>query len=417
MKRTLTAIALSLGWICVVSCSFQTAAAGDWPQWRGPERTGISNETGLLKQWPEDGPRKLWTFNDAGLGYSSFSVVGDRLLTIGSRDGTEQLICVDVNDGQQVWASDIGEQLNNAWGDGPRSTPTVDGNQVFALGGRGDLVCVSLEDGKQQWSINLKDFGGRTPNWGYCESVLVDGDKVVCTPGGSQGAMLAVERSTGKPVWQSQDFTERAHYSSIIVAEHGGVRQYIQLTAAKLVGIDSQDGSLIWSSDWHGRTAVIPTPVFHEGAVYITSGYNAGCKLVQLDANNKPTDVYENEVMTNHHGGVVLVDGHIYGYSNNRGFVCQNLESGEMVWNEKSKLKKGAVSYADGRFYCQEERDGTVLLIEATPDGWEERGRFQLEPQSEQRSSRGKIWTHPVIANGRLYVRDQEFISCYDIRG
>lgn len=262
----------------------------------------------------------------------------------------------------------------------------------------------------------MGDFGGRRPNWGYCESVLVDGEKVVCTPGGKQGAVLALNRNSGEKIWQSEDFTENAHYSSIIIAEHNGMRQYIQLTPAKLAGINSKDGSVIWTSDWQGRTAVIPTPIFKDGYVYITSGYGVGCKLVKLNDDNTAEDVYVNKVMKNHHGGTILIGDHVYGYSDGPGWTCQDFKSGEMVWNEKRALGKGSVTFAEGKFYCLDEGKGTLALVEASPEGWKEISRFKLTPQTEQRSPRGKIWTHPVIANGKLYLRDQEIIICYDIR-
>lgn len=407
-----------IGWLVCAAVAVLTARveAGDWPQWRGPQRTDISEETGLLKEWPAEGPKKLWTFSDAGLGYSSFSIVGNKLFTLGARGNEEFLICINTDSGEEIWSLNVGDLLTNGWGDGPRSTPTVDGAQVFALSGQGNVVSADAETGKEQWRVRLSDFGGRQPNWGYCESVLVDGEKVVCTPGGKQGALLALNRSTGEKIWQSTEFTEPAHYSSIVIAELNNVRQYIQLTPAKLAGINAADGSLIWQSDWQGRTAVIPTPIYHDGHVYITSGYGVGCKLVKINADNTTEDVYVNKVMKNHHGGTIRIGDHVYGYSDGPGWICQDFLTGEMVWNERSALGKGSVTYAEGHLYCLSEQSGEMALIKATPDGYQEVSRFTLEPQSDQRSQRGKIWSHPVISNGRLYLRDQELISCYDIR-
>src|SRR5688572_16877073 len=392
------------------------ATAADWPQWRGPDRTDISKESGLLKSWPEGGPKQVWLFKDAGLGYSGPAIVGGKLFTMGIREGGEQLIAVDIKTGKALWSVKIGEALKNDWGDGPRGTPSVEGDRVYVISGRGSLICANVADGKILWQRAMKDFGGKTPGWGYTESVLVDGNKVVCTPGGAQGAIVALDKKTGEPIWQSKEFTDGAHYSSIITASHGGKRQYIQLTEKHVVGVSAEDGKVLWTSDWPGKVAVIPTPIFHDGHVYVTSGYDVGSKLVKLSANNEPSEVYFSKTMINHHGGVILLDGHIYGHSDRGGWTCQNFKTGEKVWAEKDALGKGAIAYADGKFYCLAEKDGTVALIDASPKGWKENGRFKLEPQTTQRNPKGRIWTHPVILDGRLYLRDQELLFCYDVK-
>ncbi len=401
-------------WLLVLPVQFLSAE--DWPGWRGSDRTDISKETGLMKSWPEGGPKQLWTMNKAGVGYSSFAVVGDNLYTMGAYKNDVRLICLDASTGEIRWRTVMEESvLSNGWGDGPRGTPTVDGDFVYAMAGKGTLVCAKTADGEIVWKKEMKDFGGRVPNWGYSESVLVDGDKVLCTPGGRKGAILALNKKTGEEIWQSKEFTESAHYASIIVAEIDGMRQYIQLTPKKLAGLNAEDGSLMWSYDWPGQTAVIPTPIYKDGSVYIASGYGVGCAMVKV-TKDSATEVYKNKVMKNHHGGVILVGDHLYGYSDGLGWVCQDFKTGEEVWSEKRALAKGAVTCADGMLYCQGERNGEIVLAEATPKGWTEKGRFTLEPQSKFRSPRGKIWTHPVVANGKLYLRDQEIISCYDIK-
>lgn len=391
------------------------AHADDWPQWRGPSRTDVSGETGLLKQWPEGGPRKLWVFDEAGLGYAGFAVVGDRLYSMGLEDNSAFAFCLNTRDGELVWRTPVAQKYENRWGDGPRSTPTVDGDRVYCMFSRGTLACLRIEDGKVLWQKSMLDFGGKIQNWGYTESVLVDGNKVVCTPGGEQGALLALDKMTGETIWQSKNFTEPCQYASIIKATIHGVPQYVQLTAQKLVGIAAADGRLIWESDWPGRIAVIPTPIVKGNRVYISSGYGVGSKLVEVKPDGSTTDIWFNKVMKNHHGGVIEVEGHLYGYSDGPGWTCQSLETGEMVWNEKRALKKGAIGYADGRFYLVEETTGTVVLIDASPEGWQERGRFVLSPQTQRRKPSGRVWVHPVIANGQLYLRDQEYIYCFDV--
>ncbi len=392
------------------------AAEPEWPQWRGPDRTDISRETGLLKSWPKDGPRRVWLFRDAGVGYSGPAIAGGRLFTMGARDGQEQLFALDVKSGKELWKIDLGSVLDNRWGDGPRSTPTVDGERVYALSGRGDLVCGKTADGSPVWQRNMNDFGVRIPGWGYCESVLIDGNQLVCTPGGKDGAIVALNKSNGELLWQSSEFTDGAQYASIIAADHNGQRQYIQLTMRHVVGIAAKDGKLLWQADFPGRTAVIPTPIFHNGHVYVTSGYNAGCKLLKIGPDNKLEELYSNKTMKNHHGGVLLLGNHIYGYSDGAGWMCQDLLTGEKVWSERRALGKGSLTYADGMLYCISERDGTVALAEASPKGWEQKGRFVLEPQTELRKPAGRIWTHPVVVNGKLFLRDQDLIYCYDVK-
>ncbi len=389
------------------------AQAADWPTWRGPLRDGISQEKGLLQAWPAGGPQKVWTFNNAGLGYSSFAIADGVLYTLGTRGNAEILLALDANTGKEKWVLSLSNILENGWGNGPRATPTVADGNVYVLSGVGTLVSATTA-GKENWKISLSDFGGRKPNWGYCESVTVDGDKVICTPGGSQGAVLAVSVKDGSKIWQSSDITDGAQYASLVPVELGGVKQYVQMTQQHVFGINAKTGELAWKSPWEGRTASIPTPIVSGANVYITSGYGVGCKLVQVKGY-EATEVYRNQVMKNHHGGVILLDGYLYGYSDGPGWICQDFKTGEMVWNNKT-FGKGAVAYADGRLYAQSEGTGEIALLEPTPQGYKEHGKFRMSPQSTIRSQRGRIWTHPVISGGKLYVRDQDLIHCYNIK-
>ncbi|MDB4561654.1 PQQ-like beta-propeller repeat protein [bacterium] len=392
------------------------AGAENWPAWRGPDRSDVSKETGLLATWPEQGPELVWLSKKSGVGYAGFAVVDENVYTMGAYKNDERLICLDAATGDVRWRMVMTESvLENGWGDGPRGTPTVDGEFIYAMAGDGTVVCAKAATGDLVWKINMQDLGGKVPNWGYTESVLVDGDRVVFTPGGADGALVAVNKLTGEKIWQSKDFTDSADYSSVIVAEHDGVRQYIQLTQKTLVGIAADDGRVLWTYPWPGRIAVVPTPIFRDGKVYIACGYGVGCGLVKI-TKDSAEEVYENKIMKNHHGGVILVGDHLYGYSDGLGWVCQDFETGEQVWAEKNALGKGAIACADGMLYCVDEGSGEVVLIEASPQGWNEKGRFKLDPQSEFRSPRGKIWTHPTIANGKLYLRDQEIVYCFNIK-
>jgi outer membrane protein assembly factor BamB len=380
-------------------CFSTILAAADWPQWRGPDRTDVSGETGLLKEWPEGGPKKVWLNEDGGLGYAGFSVVNGTLYTMGLRDAVEYVIALDAGTGKEKWSTPAGAIYRNKWGDGPRATPTVDGDHIYAMSAQGVLVCLAAADGKEVWKAEMKDFGGSVPGWGYTESVLVDGDLVICTPGGKDGTLLALNKKTGEKVWQCAVWTDGAQYSSPIVVEFKGRKQYVQRTMQSVAGVFADDGSLAWKTDFPGRTAVIPTPIYHDGRVYVSAGYGVSCKQVELGDDGKATETYANENMINHHGGVILYEG-----------------DGSVVWAEKN-LGKGAIACAEGRLYLLEESSGTVVLIDASPDGWKEHGRFTLEPQTTQRAKDGRIWTHPVISNGKLYLRDQELIFCFDIKG
>ncbi len=393
------------------------AAPGDWPEWRGPNRDDLSPDTGLLKEWPSDGPRLLWTAKGLGDGYSTVSVVGNRLYTAGDKEGSSFAIALD-GGGKQVWTAKLGKAgpVGDPKFEGPRGTPTVSGNLVAAMNQWGEMVCLDAAKGTELWRKDLtRDFGGVCPAWGYAESPLIDGGNVVITPGGSEGAIVALNKNTGAVVWRSKGFTDAPHYSSLIVAELGGVRQYIQLTAASVAGVAAADGKLLWRAPRKGQVAVIPTPIYSDGFVYVSSGYGVGCNLFKVTpAEGKFTaeQVYANKVMANHHGGVIKVGDYVYGYSDGKGWTCQNFKTGEAKWQDKEKLGKGAIAYADGCFYLrQEDKPGTVALIEASPDGYKEHGRFNPPDRSDKKS-----WAHPVITGGKLYLRDQDVLLCYDVK-
>ena len=394
--------------------SFLLANNFDWPQWRGPDRTHVSKETGLLKSWPEGGPKRIWLFENAGAGYSGPAIVNGKFYTMGTRDGSEILLVLDANTGKELWTTKLDRIHDDNRGDGPRGTPTVDGNRIYVMTGRGTLVCVSDTDRKELWRVSMQSLGGEVPNWGYSESVVVDGPRVICTPGGDKGAVAALDKMTGKLIWQSKEFKDPAHYSSIVPARINNTAQYVQRTEKSVVGIAVEDGKLLWETSFPGRTAVAPTPIVRGNEVYVTAGYGAGSKMVRIEPGNKVTTVYENKVMKNHHGGVVLIGDYVYGH-NDLAWVCQNFKTGAEVWNYPD-FRKGALAAADGMLYCLEEGRGLVALVEATPTGWSEKGQFKLDPQTKIRAARGGIWTHPVISNGKLYLRDQDLIYCYDVQ-
>jgi outer membrane protein assembly factor BamB len=412
MPATVKSLTILLALAALSSATY--ANNFDWPQWRGPDRSHVSKETGLLKSWPEGGPKRVWLYENAGAGYSGPAIVNGKFYILGTRDAGEILLVLDANTGKELGATRLDSIHDDNRGDGPRGTPTVDGDRVYAMTGRGTVACVNATTGKVLWQVTMQSLGGETPNWGYSESVLVDGQRVICTPGGSKGALAALDKMTGKLIWQSKEFTDPAHYSSIVPARINNTAQYVQRTEKTVVGISPTDGKLLWETSFPGRTAVAPTPIVRDNEVYVTAGYGAGCKMVRIEPGNKVTTVYENKVMKNHHGGVVLIGDHVYGH-NDLAWVCQNFKTGEEVWNHAA-FRKGAIAAADGMLYCLEEGRGLVALVEASPAGWKSHGQFKLDPQTKIRAARGGIWTHPVISNGKLYLRDQDLIHCYDIK-
>jgi outer membrane protein assembly factor BamB len=427
----------------------RTLEGADWPQFRGPQRDGVSTETGLRKTWPEGGPPLLWTYTDAGLGYSGPAVVGDRLYLAGARRtpagdrDMEYVFALDLKTApgqppKEVWSAPIGPLFlwrGNQWNAGPNATPTVDGDLVFALGGFGDLVCVEAATGKERWRKNLpRDLGGEvnpiggglkdpTPlGWGYAGAPLVDGHQLVCVPGGKQGLLASLDKQTGKVLWQSHEVTDQASYSSPVAYQPvGGVRQYVQVINQGIVGVAASDGKVLWS---YRRSrpyddVVIATPVVHAGYVFATVGFGQGCDLIKLVPSGGKIEVekvFSNKSVQSRDGGVVRVGDYLYGHSENRGWICQEFKTGTSAWAEKYKLGRGSVLAADGLLYCCSEKEGVVALVEASPKGWNEKGRLQLPQESNRRRPSGGLWTHPVIANGRLYIRDQQFLFCYDLK-
>jgi outer membrane protein assembly factor BamB len=428
--RRFFAVAVSLAFAAVVG-------AAAWPQWRGPDRTGVSKETGLLKSWPKNGPPLLWTYKDTGIGYSGPAIVGNRLYTMGARNEVTYIIALDVNKGTEIWSQKVGPIFTqDAYGDGPRSTPTIDGDYLYALDGNGELVCLETAKGKEIWRKNLvKDLGGEMMSeWGFSESILIDGDKLLCTPGGAKGTLAALDKKTGAVLWQSSELKNKAPYSSIMAAEIGGVRQYIQTSyiddkeGGVVSGFAAKDGKVLWTMPiLEGKSYGIgPTPIISGNLVYVVS-YEGGCHLFQVTPKGKSfaaKDIYPGNVrrkVLNFHGGMVKVGDYVFGHSKGPGWVCQDFKTGKLQWNSrKPECKSGAILGTEERLYLYTDL-GEVVLAEMNSKAWKEQGRFQIPekskvPQTRKTSREAGIWTHPVVANGRLYLRDQELLFCYDVR-
>ncbi len=415
----------------------------DWPQWQGPDRNAASKERGLLKEWSKDGPPLAWKIKEVGGGYSAPSIAAGRIFGMSYRGNDEVVWALSETDGKALWATRLGATISQRMPQGKEGsgcTPTVDGESLYVLGMGGDLACLQIKDGKIVWQHSLTgEFGGRAPMWSYRESPLIDGDKIICTPGGQDAILVALDKSTGKTIWKSKlpEGTDGssgrarggrggsggAAYASAIAIDFDGQRQYVQLTARTLVGIAASDGKFLWRYDRpaNGMGINCSTPVHHDGFLFAASAYGAGGGLVKLskDGNGgvKAEEVYFTKRMQNHHGGMIAFDGCLYGANggNEGGYlICLDFKTGNVLWDEREKgdqgVPKGSVALADGRLYYRTE-NGTMLLIEPSSKQYIEHGRFDPPDRSKQ-----PAWTHPVIANGKMYLRDQDVLLCYDVK-
>jgi outer membrane protein assembly factor BamB len=414
------------------------AAAGgaDWPQWRGPDRSGVSPETGLLKSWPKGGQPLVWTFKNTGRGYGGPAVVGGNVYLMGARDDQEFLIALD-DKGSELWATKVGPVFDfkgNQWSRGPNSTPSVDGGLVYALGSQGALICVEAKGGKEVWRKDLpKQMDGEVSNfapggvekygWGYCWSPLIDGEQLVIVPGGPKGLFAALDKKTGKELWRSKGVTEQATYSSPVILTAGGVRQYVYVTQNGTVGVDAKNGELLWSYKRADTfpDVVCPTPIVRGDEVYVTA-WGGGAELLKVTPADKGFTVkavWSANEIANHQGGVVLVGQYVYGFDGERAWKCQDFASGEIKWTSNRRaLGPGSLMAADGMLFCLSEKGGKGLaaLVAATPQKYTEKGRFSLPEAAADRKTRGGVWTHPVLSDGKLYLRDQEYLFCYQVK-
>ena len=410
--------------VATVLISAMELNAQDFPRWRGANNDAIYKGAGLNLDFSAKKPSLLWTFRQAGSGYSSPVIVGTTLYMSGAADGKDFAFALDAQTGKLKWKQELGEVYVQDRGDGPRGTITIDGNRLYLIRGAGQIHCLST-DGKMIWQKDfVKDFGGKIMSqWGYSESPLVDGDLVICTPGSSmQGTLFALDKNTGATVWACKEWTDEAGYSSPIVAEINGVRQYIQQSNKGVAGVSAKDGKLLWRVEVEGyRTAIIPTPLYQDDIVYVTASYNAGSTAIRLtktgDKFNTEIIYTNNKNMVNHHGGVVLLNGYIYGYSEPSGWACQNLKSGEQVWSQRIKESgKGAVLVVNDRMLLFDERTGTLTVAAASPEGWKEFGRMEIPERTQMLTMDNMIWAHPVVANGKLYLRDHDLLFCFDLK-
>ena len=394
--------------------------ASDFAQWRGPHRDGHSPETGLLQEWPKDGPKLLWQVKEVGSGYSTPSVVGDRIYLLGNEGSEESVLALAVKDGGKVWSAKLGkvghpEQKPSY--PGARSTPTVDGKFLFALGSDGDLVCLEIAKGKEVWRKHLRnDFGGNYGEWAYAESPLVDGDKLICTPGGKEATLVALNKKTGEVIWKCPTTEgDNASYSSVVSAEFSGVKQYVQFLSKGLVGVDAKSGKLLWRFEKTatGSPAVIITPLVSDGMIY-SGAFKANSAVIKpvLKAGTFTLEeIYSNNKLPIGLGGVVKVGDNFYG-SSSVSAMCVDFKTGMVKWEERA-LGPCSWLVADNRIYLHAE-SGDVALIEPSTEAFREKGRFS--PSNPPKRGQDKAWAYPVVANGRLYIRDQNSLWCYDVK-
>ncbi|QDU87481.1 outer membrane biogenesis protein BamB [Pirellulimonas nuda] len=452
----------------------QTAFADDWPQWQGPDRNAVSRETGLLQEWPEGGPPLAWRVDGLGGGDSAPAVAGGKLYGMSHRDGKEIVWALSEADGKELWASPLGDAAKQGVPqskEGPGGTPTVEGDRVYVIGMSGRLACLDASDGKIVWQKSLvDDFGGAPPMWSFRESPLVDGDKVICTPGAAGAMLVAVDKTNGEVIWETTappaeasstpptgpgppprgergpaDAPPRgggfgppggnarggggrrggfgrsrsgAAYSSVIAIDYQGSRQYVQMTSTTLVGVSADTGELLWqyNKPANGMGVHCTTPIFQDGLIFAASAYGAGGGAITLNKDSEgkfePEEVYFTTNMQNHHGGIVVVDGALYGANGGNGggmMACIDFQTGKTLWRDR-KGPKGSLLYADGRIYLRSE-EGPIVLLEPSTAGLIEHSRFEQPDRTD-----APAWAHPVVANGKLYIRDQGLLLCYDVQ-
>jgi outer membrane protein assembly factor BamB len=433
MPRSLPRPAAAIVLILSASVALGAAARNaspEWPQWRGPNRDAVARESGLLTQWPEAGPPLAWKAAGLGGGFSSLAITGGRIFTMGDRQGSQQVVAMSLADGKIAWTAKVGPIWEDEYG-GPRGTPTVDDGRVYALGSEGDLVCLDAATGKEVWRRSLvRDFGGRMMSmWKWSESPLVDGDRLIVTPGVPEAILVALDKKTGKEIWRAaapplgSQGKAGAGYSSAVISQGGGVKQYVQLTGRGLVSVRAQDGKFLWGYNRIANSvANIPTPIVRGNYVFASTGYQTGSVLLELSRAGDGVQAKEvyflgSKSLQNHHGGLVLIGDHVYGgHGHNRGYpICVEMATGKVAWGGEGVAVghggtgSAAVTAADGHLYFRYQ-NGRMVLIEATPQGYREKGAFTI-PEVHHPS-----WSHPVVAGGRLYLREQDTLYVYDLR-
>ena len=405
--------------------------AGDWSQWRGSQRDGKATESGLNLNWEKEKPKHLWTIEGMGNGFASVSIVDGRVYTTGNLQDSQCVVCVDLETRKKIWTTPLTDRVPKHSYQGSRCTPTIDGKNCYVVTSDGQIACLRTRDGEVVWRRNFDEYRGKMMSgWGFSESPLIDGDKVLCTPGGSNAMIVALDKNSGKEIWKTsvrnQDLgdigKDGAGYSSIVVSHGAGVKQYVQLIGRGVIGVRADDGKLLWSYDKvANKTANIPTPICYDDYVFASSGYGTGAVLLSLsrrgDGVNAKEEYFLNaRTFQNHHGGMIRDGDYVYaGHQHGKGIpVCVHIPTGEVKWVGRTRNKKpemsgsAAITYVDGKILFRYQ-NGTIALISASPDGFELNGAFVPAYQES------KSWSHPVVVDGKLYLREQDKLMCYQL--
>ncbi|MFO0979359.1 MAG: PQQ-binding-like beta-propeller repeat protein [Planctomycetaceae bacterium] len=419
-------VALVRSLLCCFVCLSTVAQGSDWPQWRGPNRDAKSDEKLASHDWAANPPKHLWTVSGFGAGYASVAVADGVVYTLGNMEGAQHVVAASAEDGSIVWKQKVTEANPRHDFEGARCTPSIDGDRLYVISSDGAIACLNRKDGKIVWRRAFSEWGGKMMSgWGFSESPLVDGDRVLCTPGGPEATVVCLNKKTGKDVWickgvfEGGGGKEGAGYSSIVKCEPAGIPQYVQLTGRGLIGIRAKDGEQLWSyTKVANGVANIPTPIIDGNFVFASTSYKQGTCFLELKKNRNKIEVEEKYYLdattfNNHHGGMVLHNGHIYaGHQQNEGFpTCVDMASGNIVWGGKLRgagSGSAAIVFVDGHLIFRYQ-NGTLALIEATPDEYRLKGT--LKPDYQERES----WAHPVVANGKLYLREQDKLMCYQV--
>lgn len=398
----------------ILTCFTLTASVAlalDSPQFRGPQRNGVFAAADLLQVWPEGGPKELWSTEGLGEGYASVAVVDGRIYTSGSPNQTAYVFAFDTQGGN-LWKTELGPEHAGGGYPGSRSTPTVDGKLLYVLSGNGTLACLRAEDGSTAWQVDAKkQLGARQDNsyFGMAESILIDGDKAIFTPGGSDGTLVALNKTNGEVIWKSQGTDQSASFCSARIFQQGDTRQIITMTASAMIGVNPNNGKVLWQQEYPAQYSIhAVSPVFHERLIYVSDGYNQGGSAFSIAANGQSvTQKWQEKSLDIHHGGAISLNGFIYGTSSKGHLICLDFETGQ-VQSTISDVEKGSIIYADGRLYCYGEK-GSFSLVDPNPTAMKVVSRFQVEKGSSHH------WAHPVIVDGRLYVRHGDALMAYHI--
>ncbi len=392
------------------------AAADDWPQFYGPGRDNRSEETGLLEQWPEGGPELAWTVSGLGVGYAIVAVADGMIYTTGDVEGEMVIFAMDPA-GNELWRRANGPAYEKSY-PGSRCTPTIDGGKLFCTNGHGNMICLDAKTGEEQWSVNFFErFGGREITWGVAESPLVVGDIVICCPGGEDVFMAALDRDTGETRWTCTGVGDNHSHTSPMLIRFADTSVIVQMTGASLIGVDADTGKLLFKHP-HPARVNVDTPIYDDGSLYIFGTWGHGATRVDLaieDGAWSTTEAWHEVALDNEHGGVMLIDGHLYGQADNnhktRHMVCMNAETGETVWTIDDLAGKlsSALTYVEGLLYIVTDQ-GEVGLIRPITEGLDVISRFQIPP-----GGTGPLYAFPVVSNGRLFIRHGEYLFAYDV--